>query len=115
MADTMSLPEQIERTKALFASAFGGACTLVVAAPGRVNLIGEHTDYNEGFVMPFCIGRYTIVAARRRAVGDACCRVVSSNAGGGPAARRPGAGRLRPPASSVGAPCGSGHAPASPP
>lgn len=35
-------------------------------APGRVNLIGEHTDYNEGFVMPFAIDRHTIVAASPR-------------------------------------------------
>ena len=35
-------------------------------APGRVNLIGEHTDYNEGFVMPFAIDRYTLVAANVR-------------------------------------------------
>ncbi|MEO8573494.1 MAG: galactokinase [Pyrinomonadaceae bacterium] len=35
-------------------------------APGRVNLIGEHTDYNEGFVLPFAIDRKTIVASARR-------------------------------------------------
>ena len=35
-------------------------------APGRVNLIGEHTDYNEGFVMPFAIDRQTFVAAAKR-------------------------------------------------
>ena len=35
-------------------------------APGRVNLIGEHTDYNNGFVMPFAIDRDTVVAGRRR-------------------------------------------------
>lgn len=35
-------------------------------APGRVNLIGEHTDYNEGFVMPFAIDRRAIVAGSRR-------------------------------------------------
>jgi galactokinase len=35
-------------------------------APGRVNLIGEHTDYNDGFVMPFAIDRATIVAATKR-------------------------------------------------
>lgn len=35
-------------------------------APGRVNVIGEHTDYNDGFVMPFAIDRQTIVAASRR-------------------------------------------------
>ena len=69
------------KTKVLFTSHFGGECTLVVAAPGRVNLIGEHTDYNEGFVMPFCIERYTVLAARRTA--GPRCRVVSTNAGNG--------------------------------
>ena len=38
----------------------------VFQAPGRVNLIGEHTDYNDGFVMPFAIDRRTLVAAAAR-------------------------------------------------
>src|SRR5678816_4525011 len=36
------------------------------AAPGRVNLIGEHTDYNDGFVLPMAIERRTVVAAAPR-------------------------------------------------
>ncbi len=35
----------------------------LAAAPGRVNVIGEHTDYNDGFVLPMAIDRYTVVAA----------------------------------------------------
>lgn len=46
-------------------------------APGRVNLIGEHTDYNDGFVMPVAIDRDTIVAARLRE--DGTLRVYSEN------------------------------------
>jgi galactokinase len=49
-----------------FADAYGRDCEGVWSAPGRVNLIGEHTDYNEGFVLPFSIGARTSVAARRR-------------------------------------------------
>ena len=55
-----------EATARGFADAYGRDCEGVWSAPGRVNLIGEHTDYNEGFVLPFAIGARTSVAARRR-------------------------------------------------
>lgn len=48
-----------------FARQFGRPATRVVAAPGRVNLIGEHTDYNDGFVLPMAIERYVVLAADR--------------------------------------------------
>ncbi|NTW02367.1 MAG: galactokinase [Oscillochloris sp.] len=50
-----------------FTVRFGAPPRLIVRAPGRVNLIGEHTDYNEGFVFPIAIDRETFVAARSRA------------------------------------------------
>lgn len=49
-----------------FEAAFGKAPDVVARAPGRVNIIGEHTDYNHGFVLPMAIERETVVAARRR-------------------------------------------------
>ena len=55
----------IDRAKRAFAERFGGEPDLIAQAPGRVNLIGEHTDYNDGFVLPLAIDRGTVVAARR--------------------------------------------------
>ncbi|MDR0328011.1 MAG: galactokinase [Planctomycetaceae bacterium] len=53
----------METTKSLFARQYGTESAWLVAAPGRVNLIGEHTDYNDGFVFPMAIERSTIIAA----------------------------------------------------
>ncbi|MFM9981344.1 MAG: galactokinase family protein, partial [Burkholderiales bacterium] len=50
-------------TKA-FAQRFGAPPAFVVRAPGRVNLIGEHTDYNDGFVMPLAIDCALWIALR---------------------------------------------------
>jgi galactokinase len=55
-----------EGLAAAFGEAFGRAPDGVWRAPGRVNLIGEHTDYNDGFVLPFALSRGVSVAAARR-------------------------------------------------
>ncbi|MBZ0285626.1 MAG: galactokinase [Anaerolineae bacterium] len=52
-----------------FTDRFGGEPTAIVRAPGRVNLIGEHTDYNDGFVLPMAIDRAAWIALRPRADG----------------------------------------------
>ena len=56
----------LRRAKAEFAEKFGSAPEIVTRAPGRVNIIGEHTDYNHGFVLPMAIDRETVILARRR-------------------------------------------------
>jgi galactokinase len=57
-----------ERVRSAFRDRHGpGREVRLFAAPGRVNLIGEHTDYNEGFVLPVAIDRGTVVAAAPRA------------------------------------------------
>jgi len=57
----------IDDIVSLFKNRFGRSPEAVVRAPGRVNLIGEHTDYNEGFVLPMAIDRAIWIAFRARA------------------------------------------------
>ncbi len=61
----MSPAAETARVAAVFRGAFGRPPDLLVRAPGRVNLIGEHTDYNDGFVLPCAIDRATTVAIGR--------------------------------------------------
>lgn len=58
------------RALAAYQDRYGGTPQWVVLAPGRVNLIGEHTDYNDGFVLPCAIDFQTVVLARQRADSD---------------------------------------------
>ena len=60
-----------------FSSQFGGVPDGLWSAPGRVNLIGEHTDYNDGFAFPIAIDKRTTVAARARE--DRLLRVTSNS------------------------------------
>lgn len=59
-----------------FLETFGDEPDLIAAAPGRVNLIGEHIDYSEGFVLPFAIKDRTFAAMRKR--DDTKVRVASA-------------------------------------
>lgn len=60
------LAGQVVRVGDAFRQWFGKAPQVIVRAPGRVNLIGEHTDYNDGFVLPMAIDRQVLVAAAPR-------------------------------------------------
>ena len=63
----MTLDELTSHVSAEFQRHYARPPRWIVAAPGRVNLIGEHTDYNDGFVLPMAIERYTVIAADRPA------------------------------------------------
>ena len=66
----------ITQARDAFESVFEGQADVAVQAPGRVNLIGEHTDYNAGFVFPVAIDRWAVVAARSRV--DSRVRIYSA-------------------------------------
>jgi galactokinase len=68
--------KEIDHALRGFAERYGQHAAGVWSAPGRVNLIGEHTDYNDGFVFPFAIDRRTAVALGDR--DDRVIRVASS-------------------------------------
>lgn len=73
------MSELIQNVKSSFEKVLGYAPSHIIQAPGRVNLIGEHTDYNDGFVLPCAINYQTVVAASKR--DDNLVRVVSVDYG----------------------------------
>lgn len=58
--------EGVRRARDLFVDTFGCEPDKVACAPGRVNLIGEHTDYNDGLCLPIALPHRTFVALRER-------------------------------------------------
>ncbi len=71
-----NLADIVTDAKAGLADRFHAEATIVAAAPGRVNLIGEHIDYCDGFVMPFAIDRYIVIVGCANGTSEA--RVTSS-------------------------------------
>uniref|UniRef100_A0A0C9S155 GALK1_0 protein n=1 Tax=Fopius arisanus TaxID=64838 RepID=A0A0C9S155_9HYME len=60
-----------------FLNEFGEEATHCVCAPGRVNVIGEHTDYNEGFVLPMALPMVTVIAGKPNATK--ICTIISAS------------------------------------
>lgn len=75
MSELLSSEELLAR----FVQEFGRPAIVIARAPGRVNLIGEHTDYNDGFVLPAAIERETRIAAAPR--GDGQVHLVALDLG----------------------------------
>jgi len=71
-----SVESLLDAAKALFRETFNGEAEVGGCAPGRVNLIGEHTDYNEGFVFPMALPLVTVVVGRK--IEGNLCRVVTT-------------------------------------
>ncbi len=66
-----------DKTQQIFADSFGYPASLTIQAPGRVNLIGEHTDYNDGFVLPCAIDYQTVISCAKR--DDRMVRVIAAD------------------------------------
>jgi galactokinase len=71
--------ELTEATRALFRETYDADATVVARAPGRVNLIGEHTDYNRGLVLPVALAHTTYAAIAAR--DDDVVRIASGDDG----------------------------------
>ena len=70
---TSSLPSLLDTAKQAFHNFYGRPPQWHGVAPGRVNLMGDHTDYNDGWVLPIAIDRYTAVVAAERQLDSQLC------------------------------------------
>src|SRR6476619_3630592 len=73
------IDQLVTDTCARFRERFGGEPRWIAAAPGRVNLIGEHIDYNDGFVLPMAIDRYCVIAAAANPGNEATIYSVAAD------------------------------------
>ena len=76
-----SLQKLAAETAQAFTKIYGRPPRWIVAAPGRVNVIGEHTDYNDGFVLPMAIEHYAVMAADRSTDGKNVFQIRDTNVG----------------------------------
>lgn len=82
MENIETLEQVVQRAKEAFQKEFGEAPTLASQAPGRVNIIGEHTDYNEGFVFPMAIPLCTVLVGKPTTTGKIRLLTLSDVDGG---------------------------------
>ena len=77
-------PSLLEQAIDRFTSTYGYAPSLAARAPGRVNLMGDHTDYADGLAMPCAIDLYTLAVAAPRREPESETRIVSTQPGAAP-------------------------------
>jgi galactokinase len=75
-----TLDSLLKQAQNLFKAEYGITPTHCAVAPGRVNLIGEHTDYNEGLVLPMALPLVTVAVGRMTKTG--LCRIITNDSGG---------------------------------
>ncbi|KAI6660048.1 hypothetical protein LOD99_14389 [Oopsacas minuta] len=68
----------VQEAKTAFSSHYSYEGSIIVRAPGRVNLIGEHTDYNEGFVLPMALDMYTVIVGGLSSDQSVCSMTTTS-------------------------------------
>ncbi|XP_077407681.1 galactokinase isoform X2 [Vanacampus margaritifer] len=73
-----SLNQLVSQATGLFKQMFGDEAKIAACAPGRVNLIGEHTDYNEGYVLPMALHLVTVVVGSAASSGHLATIVTAS-------------------------------------
>ncbi|KAK4320088.1 hypothetical protein Pmani_009027 [Petrolisthes manimaculis] len=72
-AQIPSVTSLVSEAQTAFTNTYGGVAAVAVSAPGRVNIIGEHTDYNDGFVFPMALPLVTVIVGNKTESG--MCRV----------------------------------------